>query len=46
MKKIQMTVQMRMRIEETYGAPKTEALEQSVRISREMMHAHCLKTGR
>ena len=33
------------RIEKKYGAPKTDALERIVRLSQEMMHAHCLKNG-
>lgn len=37
---------VRARIEEKYGEPKTGALEQIVRLSREMMHAHCLKERR
>lgn len=37
---------IRAEIEEKYGEPKTGALEQIVRLSREMMHAYCLKTRR
>ena len=32
------------RIEEKYGAPKRDALEEIVRISQEMIYAHCVKT--
>ena len=35
----------RMRIEEKCGTPKREALDEIVRISQEMMYAHCLKSG-
>lgn len=35
--------EMRRRMEEEYGAPKTQALDQIVRCSHRMMYAHCLK---
>ncbi|MBR4039223.1 MAG: nucleotidyltransferase domain-containing protein [Clostridia bacterium] len=35
----------RVSIEEKYGEPKTEAFDQIVRYSREMMYSHCLKNG-
>lgn len=34
---------LRRRIEQEYGSPKSEAHRAIVRISREMMYAHCLK---
>lgn len=34
---------LRNRIEHEYGSPKGDAHREIVRISREMMHAHCLK---